>query len=429
MIDLTRWPPQWHKISIALEELNCALCPEGAGPVQGEQNTPAFLAINPNGRIPAIVDHDADDFAVFESGAIPVYLAEKTGRLMPPTSKAVPVMQWLMFQMGGVGPMMGQANVFFRYFPEKIQPAIDRYQGESKRLFRVLDGHLKTTNTWLVTTHCRHCQLGLGTHHRWSGVEVDDLPHLLQRWLALVGARGGAARPAESALHPGAAPRRQRSRRRKILGTGAQHGRNGQVPPSRSLIMRLYVAQRAPNPRRVLMFLAGKRHHQHQPGQRRSQHARTQGPRLPCQSPLAKGAGAGTRRWARAHRNPRHLHLPRGSGPLSLTWMGEGFEERAFIEMADRRVEFYLLGGIANVIRHPIRPGGIGAAAVSRSWQSRRPSSEVARWLDHVLERQPWMAGARFTIADITAFCAIEFARLMKFNPGKEGTAGAASLA
>ena len=91
----------------------------------------------------AIVDRAEGDFAVFESGAILLYLAEKTGRLLPQDVRGRSrVVQWLMFQMGGIGPMMGQANVFFRYFPEKIQPAIDRYQGECRRLFGVLDGHL-----------------------------------------------------------------------------------------------------------------------------------------------------------------------------------------------------------------------------------------------------------------------------------------------
>jgi glutathione S-transferase len=102
-----------------------------------------FLKINPNGRIPAIIDRDEDDLAIFESGAIMIHLAEKTGRLLP-TARAprARVLSWLMFQMGGIGPMMGQANVFFRYFPEKIQPVIDRYQNESRRLFEVLDGRL-----------------------------------------------------------------------------------------------------------------------------------------------------------------------------------------------------------------------------------------------------------------------------------------------
>ena len=145
MIDLyTAATPNGHKVSIALEELALPYTLKVLDLSKSEQKEPAYLAINPNGRIPAIVDHELDDFAVFESGAILLYLAEKTGRLMPKDVKGRSrVIQWLMFQMGGIGPMMGQANVFYRYFPEKIQSVIDRYQGESRRLFRVLDGHLK----------------------------------------------------------------------------------------------------------------------------------------------------------------------------------------------------------------------------------------------------------------------------------------------
>ena len=108
-----------------------------------EQKEEWFLKINPNGRIPAIIDHDNGDFAVFESGAILIYLAEKTGKFLPTEPKARSrVLQWLMFQMGGVGPMMGQANVFFRYAPEKIPYAIERYQREVRRLFEVLERQL-----------------------------------------------------------------------------------------------------------------------------------------------------------------------------------------------------------------------------------------------------------------------------------------------
>ena len=136
--------PNGHKASIALEELGLPYEMHVLELSKNQQKEDWFLAICPNGRIPAIVDTDADNFAVFESGAILVYLAEKTGKLMPTDVKGRSlVMQWLMFQMGGIGPMMGQANVFFRYFPEKIQPAIDRYQGECRRLFRVLDTRLK----------------------------------------------------------------------------------------------------------------------------------------------------------------------------------------------------------------------------------------------------------------------------------------------
>ena len=132
-----------HKISIALEELGLPYTVHVIDMGKLEQKRPEFLRINPNGRIPAIVDREAGDFPVFESGAILIYLAEKTGRLLLTDTKGrSTVIQWLMFQMGGIGPMMGQANVFFRYFPEKIQPAIDRYQTEVRRLLGVLDTHL-----------------------------------------------------------------------------------------------------------------------------------------------------------------------------------------------------------------------------------------------------------------------------------------------
>lgn len=191
MIDLyTAATPNGHKVSIALEELALPYTLHALNLSQGEQKQPWFLAINPNGRIPAIIDRAQEDFAVFESGAILLYLAEQTGRLLPSDAKGRSrVMQWLMFQMGGVGPMMGQANVFFRYFPDKIQPAIDRYQGESKRLFRVLDGHLKD-HEFLAGDYsiADIANWAWVRTHRWSGVEVDDLPHL-KRWLDGIRAR------------------------------------------------------------------------------------------------------------------------------------------------------------------------------------------------------------------------------------------------
>jgi GST-like protein len=196
MIDLyTAATPNGHKVSIALEELALPYTLKVLELSQNEQKTPAFLAINPNGRIPAIVDRDEGDFAVFESGACLMYLAEKTGQLLPTEFKArSQVIQWLMFQMGGIGPMMGQANVFFRYFPEKIQPAIDRYQGESKRLFRVLDGHLKD-HEYLAGDYsiADIANFAWVRTHRWSGVEVDDLPHL-KRWLDAIRARPAVER-------------------------------------------------------------------------------------------------------------------------------------------------------------------------------------------------------------------------------------------
>jgi glutathione S-transferase/GST-like protein len=199
MIDLyTAATPNGHKVSIALEELGLPYTLKVLDLMQNEQKTPAFLAINPNGRIPAIVDRNADDFAVFESGACLVYLAEKTGLLMPTDAKCRSrVMQWLMFQMGGVGPMMGQANVFFRYFPEKIPAVIDRYQGETKRLFRVLDAQLKD-HEFLAGDYsiADIANWAWVRTHRWSGVEIDDLPNL-KRWRDAIRVRPAVQRGIE----------------------------------------------------------------------------------------------------------------------------------------------------------------------------------------------------------------------------------------
>jgi len=185
MIDLyTAATPNGWKASIALEEMNLPYAVHRIDLTAQEQKQDWFVALNPNGRIPVIVDRDADDLVVFESGAILIYLAEKTGQLLPTdTAGRTRVIQWLMFQMGGVGPMMGQANVFFRYFPEKIQPAIDRYQNECRRLFEVLDRRLGEAEylagdysiadianwAWVRT-------------HKWSGVSVNGLKNL-QRWI------------------------------------------------------------------------------------------------------------------------------------------------------------------------------------------------------------------------------------------------------
>ncbi len=204
MIDLyTAATPNGHKVSIALEEMELPYALKVLDLSKSEQKRPEFLAINPNGRIPAIVDRGEDDFAVFESGAILIYLAEKTGTLLPTDRKGRSrVLQWLMFQMGGIGPMMGQSNVFFRYFPEKIQSVIDRYQGESKRLFRVLDGHLQD-HEYLAGDYsiADIANWAWVRTHRWSGVDMDDLPHL-KRWRDQLRARPavqrGIERPASS---------------------------------------------------------------------------------------------------------------------------------------------------------------------------------------------------------------------------------------
>jgi GST-like protein len=192
MIELfTAATPNGWKVSIALEELGLPYTMRPISLGKLEQKEEWFLKINPNGRIPAIIDHDNGDFAVFESGAILIYLAEKTGKLLPREPKARSrVMQWLMFQMGGIGPMMGQANVFFRYAPEKIPYAIDRYQRESRRLFEVLERELKD-HPYIANDEYSIADIALHSWvagYEWSGVSIDGLPGL-KRWLDLVGAR------------------------------------------------------------------------------------------------------------------------------------------------------------------------------------------------------------------------------------------------
>ncbi len=188
MIELyTATTPNGRKVSIALEEMAIEYNVHAFNLKAMDQKTPEFLKINPNGRIPAIVD---DGFAVFESGAILLYLAEKTGKLIPADiQRRSRVVQWLMWQMGGLGPMQGQANVFFRYFPEKIQPAIDRYQNEVRRLFGVMNARLGEA-AWLADEYSIAdiaCYPWIAQAD-WSGVPLDPFPHLA-RWFAAMGAR------------------------------------------------------------------------------------------------------------------------------------------------------------------------------------------------------------------------------------------------
>jgi GST-like protein len=191
MIDLYTAPtPNGWKVSIALEELGLAYKVHPVRLDKLEQREPWYLALNPNGRIPTIVDRSNGDFAVFESGAILVYLAERTGKLLPSDPKARSVvMQWLMFQMSGVGPMQGQANVFLRYAPEKIQYAIDRYQNETRRLYEVLDRRLGAVEylagDYSIADIATWPWLSI---HSWAGVSIDGLTHL-SRWLEAVGKR------------------------------------------------------------------------------------------------------------------------------------------------------------------------------------------------------------------------------------------------
>ena len=183
--------PNGWKVSIALEELGLAYEVRPISLGENEQKEPWFLELNPNGRIPVMVDHDAHDLAIFESGAILIYLAEKTGRLLPadPAGRSR-TLQWLMFQMGGVGPMMGQANVFFRYAPEKIPFAIGRYQRESRRLLEVLDGQLGRTPYLAGDTYTIADIANWSWAHTysWTGVSIDGLDNL-DRWMSQLRAR------------------------------------------------------------------------------------------------------------------------------------------------------------------------------------------------------------------------------------------------
>jgi len=196
MIDLyTAATPNGRKISIMLEEIDLPYFVHCVDLGAEEQKTPEFLAMNPNGRIPVIVDRDNDDFVVFESGAILIYLAEKTGQLLPREEKARSrVIQWLMFQMGGLGPMMGQANVFFRYFPEKIPAAIRRYQHESLRLLTVLDGRLNGRE-YLCDEYsiADIANWAWAVGHEWSGIDIAHLDHL-NAWINRLAKRPAVAR-------------------------------------------------------------------------------------------------------------------------------------------------------------------------------------------------------------------------------------------
>jgi GST-like protein len=199
MIDLyTAATPNGWKASVALEEMGLAYTAHSVNLMKGEQKTPDFLAMNPNGRIPVIVDRDAGDHTVFESGAIMLYLADKTGMFIPSSAKGrSQVTQWLMFQMGGIGPMMGQANVFFRYLEEKIPVAIDRYQNEVRRLFTVLDGHLAhreyLVDDYSIADMANWCWVRT---YEWSGVSIDGLDNLI-RWKNSIEARPAARRGVE----------------------------------------------------------------------------------------------------------------------------------------------------------------------------------------------------------------------------------------
>ncbi len=191
MIDFyTAATPNGHKVSIALEEMQLPYTLHEIDFSKDEQKRPRFLNISPNGKIPAIVDRQEGEFAVFESGAILVYLAEKTGQFMPLDAKGRSiVMQWLMLQMAGIGPMMGQAFVFLTYFEEKIPSVISRYKNESRRLLGVLDQRLAESDylagDYSIADMATYPWVA---RHEMIGLDATDLPHL-SRWMEQVGQR------------------------------------------------------------------------------------------------------------------------------------------------------------------------------------------------------------------------------------------------
>ncbi len=200
MIDVYSWAtPNGHKVHILLEECGLPYTVHAVDIGAGDQFKPDFLAISPNNKIPAIVDSDGPDgkpISLFESGAILLYLAGKTGRFLPADVRGkYETLEWLMFQMGGVGPMLGQAHHFRIYAPEKIPYAVDRYTNEARRLYGVMDKRLGQSRflagneytiadiaTWPWTRSYKN-----------QGIELDDFPNV-KRWFETIGARAAAQR-------------------------------------------------------------------------------------------------------------------------------------------------------------------------------------------------------------------------------------------
>lgn len=195
MIDLYTWgTPNGRKVSIMLEEIGLPYRVHAVDILKGDQFTPEYVAINPNSKIPAIIDTDGpggQSLTLFESGAILVYLAEKTGRFLPTEPAArYHTLQWLMFQMGGVGPMFGQTHHFRRFAPEQIPYAIERYTKETRRLYGVLDKRLEETAfvvgdysiaDMAIFPWCQRAD--------WQGVDLAaDFPHV-KRWYDTIAAR------------------------------------------------------------------------------------------------------------------------------------------------------------------------------------------------------------------------------------------------
>ena len=235
MIDLYYWPtPNGWKISIMLEEcgLPYRLVPVNIG--KGEQFAPPFLAISPNNRMPAIVDHAPSDggvpISIFESGAILIYLAEKTGLFLPTDLRArTRVLEWLMWQMGGLGPMAGQNGHFLLYAPEKVPYAIERYGKEVNRLYGVLDGQLARTGAFVAGVDYSIADMAIlpwVRTHKAQHVSLTDFTHI-QRWYDALLTRPAIQRGLDLAKELRAATLTEDARK-ALFGQTAQSVRAGE---------------------------------------------------------------------------------------------------------------------------------------------------------------------------------------------------------
>ncbi|AOJ11977.1 glutathione S-transferase N-terminal domain-containing protein [Burkholderia mayonis] len=231
MIDVYSWAtPNGHKIHIMLEEtgLDYRVHPIDIG--AGDQFKPAFLKISPNNKIPAIVDHDGPDgkpISLFESGAILIYLAEKTGKLLPSAPAArYATLEWLMFQMGGIGPMLGQAHHFRLYAPQQIEYAVNRYTNEAKRLYGVMDKRLGQS-AYLASDDYTIADIATFPWTRsWKnqGIELDEFPSV-KRWHEAIAARPAVQRGVE-VLASLRKPLQDDDRAREMLFGATQYSRH-----------------------------------------------------------------------------------------------------------------------------------------------------------------------------------------------------------
>jgi len=199
MIDIYYWPtPNGQKATIMAEECGLEYTVKPINILKGEQFNPEFLALNPNNKIPTIVDHEGPGgkpFTVFESGAILLYLAEKTGQFLPKTeAERYEAIQWLMFQVASVGPMFGQCGHFMGYAPEPIQYAIDRYKNETLRLYKVMDNRLAEHEFLSGEYSIADIATYPWVDVRWlHEIDIDEFPHV-KRWYEMLKARPGVAR-------------------------------------------------------------------------------------------------------------------------------------------------------------------------------------------------------------------------------------------